>query len=206
MNLALACRHRRPALGLTFDYGQRAARAEVRAARRFCRHYAAEHRVVKLPWLSELAPAAVADPAAPLPTREADVNAVWVPTRNGVCVAVGASFAEQYGAAVVVAGFNAEEAVNFPDNSAAFVAASNRALRYSTAGRVKLISCTASMDKTDIVERAAGLALPWEYVFPCYGGGPVPCGECASCKCTARALKRAGRGDALEAIFRAGRR
>ena len=202
LNLALASRYRKPVLALTFDYGQRAARAEVRAARKLCRRYGSEQRVVKLPWLRELAPAAVADPTAPLPPRDADVSAVWVPNRNGVFVAIGASFAENYGAAAVVAGFNAEEALHFPDNSPAFVAASNRVLRYSTAGRVKLISYTASMKKTDIARRAHDLGLPWEHLFPCYGGGPVPCGKCASCKRTVRALKRAGLGEALDAVFK----
>lgn len=201
LNLALACRYRRPALALTFDYGQRAAPAEVRAARELCRHYGAAHRVVKLPWLGELAPAAIVDEATPLPTREADVGAVWVPNRNGVFVAVGASFAESFGAAAVVAGFNVEEAVQFPDNSPAFVAASNRALRYSTAGRVKLTSYTASLDKTDIVERGLRVGLPWEYLFPCYGAGPIPCGKCSSCKRTARALERAGRPDLVDVVF-----
>lgn len=206
LNLALACRYRRPALGLTFDYGQRAARAEVRAAGKLCRHYGAEHRVIKLPWLRELAPAPIVDPATPLPTRPDDVGAVWVPNRNGVFVAVGASFAESFGAGVVVAGFNAEEAIRFPDNSPAFVAASNRALRYSTAGRVTLMSYTASMDKTDIVKKASRVGLPWEYVFFCYGEGPAPCGKCSACTRTARAVKRAGRADLLDIIFRTTRR
>ena len=206
MNLALACQYRGPVLGLTFDYGQRAARAEVRAARKLCRYYGAEHRVVKLPWLRELAPAAVVDPAAPLPTRAGDVSAVWVPNRNGVFVAVGASFAESVGAAAVIAGFNAEEAVHFPDNSRAFVGASNRALRYSTAGRVKLTSYTASMNKTDIAKRAIRVGLPWEHLFPCYGDGPAPCGKCSSCTRTSRALSRAGRGDLVAVVFKTGQR
>jgi 7-cyano-7-deazaguanine synthase len=202
VNLALAGRYRGPVLGLTFDYGQRAARAELRAARQLCGHYGAEHKSVKLGWLRELAPAAIVDPAAPLPTRLDDAAAVWVPNRNGVFVAVGASVAESLGARAVVAGFNAEEAAHFPDNSPAFVAASNRALRFSTAGRVVLMSYTGKMDKTDIVRRAIRVGLPWEHVFPCYGEGPGPCGKCSSCARTARALRRAGRPDLVKAVFK----
>jgi len=204
VNLALAGRYRSPVLALTFDYGQRAARAEVRAARKLCSFYGIESRVVRLPWFRELLPRRLAETGAPLPSRPADVEAVWVPNRNGVFVAVASAFAEASGAPAVVAGFNAEEAAHFPDNSPSFVSACNRSLRYSTAGRVKLISYTGSADKTEIVKTALRLGVPLEHVYPCYGEGPRPCGRCASCRRTADALVNAGRADLREKIFAAG--
>ncbi len=201
LNLALANRYRRPATALTFDYGQRAARGEIRAAQRLCRFYGVPYRVVKLPWLSELAPPAIVEAGAPLPSRPADVDAVWVPNRNGVFVAVAAAFAERLGAPTVVAGFNAEEAVRFPDNSREFISASNRALRYSTRGRVRLMSYTSALDKVAIAKKAAALGVPLHYIYPCYGEGPRPCGRCASCRAAATALSRAGLAEVLGKIF-----
>jgi 7-cyano-7-deazaguanine synthase len=129
-----------------------------------------------------------------------------VPNRNGVFVAVAAAFAEALGAPVVVAGFNAEEAALFPDNSRPFISACNRSLHYSTAARVKLISYTSSANKTEIVERGLRLGVPLEYVYPCYGEGPRPCGRCASCRRTAEALTNAGHGDLCIKIFEKRRR
>jgi 7-cyano-7-deazaguanine synthase len=192
VNLALARRYRAPILALTFDYGQRASRAEIRAARALCSFYGVEGRVISLPWLRGLLPRRLAERGAVLPTRFSDADAVWVPNRNGVFVAVGAAFAEAFGARAVVAGFNVDEAAQFPDNSQAFVAASNLALRYSTKAKVKLMSYTASLGKAAIAERAVRLELPLKYIYPCYGEGPRPCGRCASCRRTAAALREAG--------------
>ncbi len=192
LNLALARRYRPPAFGLTFDYGHRAARAEERAAKKICAHYGVDWRLVRLPWFGALLPRRLARKGVPLPSRPSDVEAVWVPNRNGVFVAVGAAFAEALGAEAVVTGFNADEAAYFPDNSAAFVRAANRALHYSTAGKVKLLSYTSSLGKAAIVKRSVRMGVPLRYVYPCYGEGPRPCGRCASCRRAAIALEAAG--------------
>ncbi len=201
LNLALARRYRAPAMALTFDYGQRAARAEARAAKRLCAYYGVDWQLVALPWFRDLLPRRLAEVGAPLPSRLADVSAVWAPNRNGVFVAVGAAFAEALGAGTVVAGFNADEAVYFPDNSAAFVKAANRALRYSTAGKVKLASYTSSLGKAAIVKRSVRTGVPLRHVYPCYGEGPRPCGRCASCRRTAAALEAAGYPELRADIF-----
>lgn len=201
LNLALARRYRAPALALTFDYGHRAARAEARAAKKLCAYYGIDRRLVPLPWFRDLLPRRLGQVGASLPSRLSDVDAVWVPNRNGVFVAVGAAFAEALGAHVVVAGFNADEAAYFPDNSAAFVKAANRALGYSTAGKVKLVSYTSSLGKAAIVKRAVRMGVPLRYVYPCYGEGPRPCGRCASCRRTAAAVEAAGYPELREEIF-----
>ena len=200
-NLGVAA-HRFPSLlALTFDYGQRARGPETKAARSIAASFGATHKVVRLPWLGELAPAAITDITVPLPTRPGCVRRLWVPNRNGVFVAVGAAYAEKYNAPLLITGFNAEEAADFPDNSIAFVRAANRGLRYSTGGRVRLVSFSTRMDKLTIIRKALALDVPLEKVYPCYTEGPRPCGRCVSCRRMAKSLRGAGFPDVAVKLF-----
>ena len=173
-------------LALTLDYGQRAARREIAAAGRIAARGNVEHLVIRLPWL---AGGALTDRGRPLPRpdlrRAADVRAsaraVWVPNRNGVFIAVAASVAERRGADAVIVGFNREEASTFPDNSAAFLRATNRALAFSTANRLRVVGPTAAWDKARIVREARLRGFDLSGIWPCYGGGRRWCRRCESC-------------------------
>lgn len=191
-------------LALTADYGQKAVRQEVRAARRVSEVYGVPHEVVEIPWLAQLGRSALTDGREAVPeiassqldslTRiQETAKAVWVPNRNGVLLNIAAAFAESMGANRVIVGFNAEEAVTFPDNSAEFLAAASGALRYSTyGGAVKAVSYTTEWSKTQIVARLAGLTsprFPMDLIWSCYEGGEQACGRCESCQRFLRASR-----------------
>jgi len=173
------------------DYGQRAARREQAAAAALAVRRLWPFRRLELPWLGELAAAAgsaLSPAGGELPTGTAErpgdarsAAAVWVPARNAVFVAIAAAIAETLGAAWVVTGWNAEEAATFPDNSAAFAAASDAFLAYGTRTRVRVQSPTLAMDKLAIVAAARRLGLLPDDVWSCYDGGEQPCGHCESC-------------------------
>ena len=93
---------------------------------------------------------------------------------------------------MVIAGFNAEEAVTFPDNSPAFISAANKALSYSTLSRVQVLSPTSDLNKTEIVRLGMEIDAPLDLVWSCYEGGEVMCGVCESCMRLRRALVSAG--------------
>lgn len=185
-------------LALTFDYGQRAARREIEAARAMASRFGVEHRAIALPWLGEITRTALCDARAeiPRPTRDAlddaprasaTARAVWVPNRNGVFIAIGAAFAEALGADRVVLGFNREEGATFPDNTQAFADAASAALRFSTLSKVQVDAPTAALDKVAILRRGIEAGAPLDLVWSCYEGGPEPCGTCESCLRRARA-------------------
>ncbi len=185
-------------LALTFDYGQKAAPREIRAAETICRRLGVPQKTVPLPWLGEITQTALVRPELEIPDaskspsgeREA-AEAVWVPNRNGVFIACGASFAESMGADAVVGGFNAEEGAAFPDNSLEFISAANRLLASSTLRRVKVISYTATSRKNEIVRMGLGIDAPLAEVWSCYGDGPEHCWSCESCRRLQRALMEA---------------
>ncbi|MBI2342485.1 MAG: 7-cyano-7-deazaguanine synthase QueC [Deltaproteobacteria bacterium] len=196
-------------LALTFDYGQRAAKREISAAGKMCRLWKIPHQVVDLPWLAEITNTALVNRSKSLchscgsrnPVKAGDpcfrrddsfgvstARAVWVPNRNGLFINAAASFAESFGAKVIITGFNKEEAVTFPDNGPRFVKEANDALKFSTLNHPKVISFTQEMTKSDMIKYVVLKHLPIELCWPCYEGGRKLCGKCESCMRFNRAL------------------
>jgi 7-cyano-7-deazaguanine synthase len=199
-------------LALTFDYGQRAGRREAEHAGRIARHFGISHRVLPLPWFQYFQRGggllASSGEALPQPSvtdlsdagfSNASAKAVWVPNRNGVLIEIAAGFAEDSGADSVIVGFNKEEAATFPDNSLEYLAALNRALSFSTASAIEVMSPTAAMSKLEIVEAAKRIDFPTELLWSCYEAGSLMCGRCESCMRLKRAL--VGNGVMNNALF-----
>lgn len=189
-------------LALTCDYGQRAAEREIEAASQVAATLAVPHRIVPLPWVKDIATGALTDAGRPLPELSADqldstaaqrsAAAVWVPNRNGLLLNVAAVFAEAMGCDAVVAGFNAEEGTTFPDNTPAFVHATERAFGFSTRTGLRVAAPTIEMTKAEIVKAGYAAEAPLQFVWSCYEGGPAPCRRCESCLRSQRAFAEAG--------------
>lgn len=54
-------------LAITFDYGQRAAKREMSAARKICELWKIPHKAIKLPWLAEITDTALVNKKKKLP-------------------------------------------------------------------------------------------------------------------------------------------
>lgn len=184
---------RRPVpIVLTFDYGQRAAKKEIEASRAICDHYHLPHRVIQLPWLSELLPEALTSlqaleakgivPEAPQSREELfDVNRVWVPNRNGLFLNIAACFAEAMQVQAIVFGANAEEGADFPDNTPAFRDQLNEVFGFSTLSGVRVETPVGQLSKLEIIQHGIALKVPFELIWSCYEGTEVQCGQCPSC-------------------------
>ncbi len=212
VSLSLAARRVVVLAAVTFRYGQRSAEEEVKASRRVARSLGVCHRVISLPWLGRLNAGGLADPKTRIPkVSVSDLNAgrtaaasraVWVPNRNGLFINMAACLAEAWGAGIVVAGFNSEEAENFPDNGLEFVRDANRVLKRSTLNGVRVVSYVQRMTKEEIVEEGVRVGAPLGAVYSCYLGGPGHCGECESCRRLARAFRLAGQWDLIRSRFK----
>ena len=212
VSAALAAEQTNPTLALFFDYGQRAASAEQRAATAIADHLQVPCKTVGLPWLAELGQSALTrhDQTIPELTEaqldnqkesEKTARAVWVPNRNGVFLNVAASFAESLEATLLITGFNAEEAVTFPDNSEDFVKVAKEFFHYATANGVTVTSYTQQWNKEEIVREGLERHLPFEKLWSCYDAGSKQCGSCESCQRSIRAYREVGLWERMQGQF-----
>jgi 7-cyano-7-deazaguanine synthase len=182
VSAAIARRRTRPWFAMTFDYGQRAAKMEITASRKICRLLKIDHKVVKLPFFKEFGRLMLLSGKRSKISRLTRTQDVWVPNRNALFINIAASYAEYYGAKIIVTGFNQEEAQEFPDNSEGFLRAVNRCLQYSTFNKVRVKSYVLKNTKKEIYKLGVRYRAPLEHIYSCYLGGKEMCGKCASCK------------------------
>lgn len=211
-NLALA-QDFRVRIALTVDYGQLGAGRELEHAARLARHFGVEHVRFDLRPFVELTggmSALMGGQDVPVPESLDDLSvanrtaaAVWVPNRNGVMISIAAALAESRGFDAVAVGFNAEEAVTFPDNTRDYMTAMSASLRYSTANHVEVVSVTAELTKSEIVARLASREFAFELLWSCYHAGEKHCGQCESCQRLNRAVQASLSGDEKDRAMRA---
>lgn len=189
-------------LALTFDYGQRTVKKEIAASKKIAQHYGIEHKVIELPWLRDITTTSLVNTAESLPQLDSSeldtmeligesAKKVWVPNRNGVFLNIAASFADSMGFTHIVFGANKEEAMTFPDNSAAFVGEINHSFEYSTLVKPKVIAPLVDNTKKETVEIAVKHNVPLNLVRSCYTDSEKHCGNCESCLRLKRALQDA---------------
>ncbi len=190
--VALSIERFRLELGLFFDYGQLSAREEFRSAGRIAGRYGMPLERIELNWMERFSRSTLIRGKGEPPDGERGSQdpsrTVWVENRNGVFVDIAASIAASTDCRAVIAGFNAEEAVDFPDNSEAYLEAVNRALALGTSTGVRVVSPTIRMSKREIVREGLRLGIPWDDLWSCYRSGGAMCGRCESCLRLERAV------------------
>jgi len=209
--LAWALRRYDRVHALTFDYGQR-HRVEVALARKAARRLGVPHSVLRVD-LRQVGGSALTDPAIPLPRsarppdRPAGPPATYVPFRNGVFLALAAAWAEARGVRDLICGFHVADSPDYPDTTASFVRAMEKAIRAGTTAAFggpgpRIVAPFLGLGKRDIIRKGLALGVDYSYAVSCYAGAERPCGTCPSCRFRARAWKDLGREDPLLARLR----
>ena len=179
-------------LALTFDYGQKASKAEIEYSKKISEYYNIEHKIINLDWLKDITKTAlVANSRVPetgLNTKES-AALVWVPNRNSLFLNIAAAFCDSYGYEYILYGANKEEALTFPDNTEKFRASVTEVFKTSTLVHPKVAAPLINYNKNDIVRIAVEDDIPLEYVRSCYNSAYKHCGKCESCTNLKNALK-----------------
>lgn len=173
-------------LALTFDYGQKAADKEIKAAKEICKYYNIDLKTINLDWLKDITHTSlVSDKDIPvgeeLLSAENSAKSVWVPNRNGLFLNIAGAFADADDFDYILIGANKEEGQTFPDNTQDFIDAVNSEFEYSTRKHPKVVAPLINYVKNDIVMLALQNKIPLELTMSCYRQSEGHCGICESC-------------------------
>lgn len=191
-------------LALTFNYGQRAAKKEIKAAKTVTEYFNIEHKVIETPWLKEITETSLVNTSQDLPmlnSNELDnpeltqisAKNVWVPNRNGVFLNIAACYADSFNYSHIIFGANKEEGTTFPDNTQEFIDKINDAFEFSTLIKPKVVAPLINLNKIEIIELALEIDAPLYLVRSCYTDEEKHCGKCESCLRLKRALEANGK-------------
>lgn len=185
---------------LTVSYGQRHDR-EVLAAQMIARNLGVKHHLItlNLPWLVS---SSLVDRNQQIPDVALEdipkegIPSTYVPGRNLMFLSIAGSLLDAIGADAIIAGPNAIDFSGYPDCTPAFFKAAadalNRGTKMGVTEGIEVLAPLMRMSKTQIVQLAAKLKVPFELTWSCYAGGQKPCGHCDSCKLRAKGFAEAG--------------
>lgn len=123
----------------------------------------------------------------------------YVPFRNGLFLSSAASFALSMQCQIIYYGAHADDAAGnaYPDCSAVFNDAMNRAIWEGSGHQVKIEAPFVNCSKAEVVRQGLELKIPYELTWSCYEGGETPCGVCGTCRDRAAAFAANGVEDPL---------
>jgi len=128
------------------------------------------------------------------------VSPHYVPGRNGILLALAFSVAETKGAACVVIGATAEDALGFPDCRPAYLDAVQTAARLGMARAPELVAPLSARTKAEVIHLGLALGVDIAATRSCYAATAAPCGLCGACVTRAKGFEAAGVTDPATSV------
>lgn len=182
------------ALAVNFSYGANHNALEAECARWQCGQLGIELIEIDLSFMKQYFRSALLSGADAIPTGDYNADnmaATVVPFRNGIMLSIAAGLAESRGLdTVMIANHSGDHAI-YPDCRPEFIAAMGQAVEAGSGGKVRLSAPYTGISKTEIARRGLRMAVDYSHTYSCYKGTPTPCGECATCRERAAALRAA---------------
>lgn len=164
---------RRPELCLTLDYGQRAARAEVKAASEVCRRLGLRHEAIQVP-ISGLGSGILAGRVQ----TEFSAHAEFWPFRNQFLLTLGAMHALRSAMQTVLIGTVASDQRHI-DGSESFIK-QIAALISMQEGNVEVLAPAQHLTALELVMKSRVDASVLGWAHSCHSGN-LACANCPGC-------------------------
>ncbi len=134
-----------------------------------------------------------------------DLPSTYVPFRNGVFLSIAAALAEKERCDAIFIGVVQEDSSGYPDCSASFIGAFERALDLGTSRgfHPRIKTPLVHLSKAQIVSLALRIGVPLELTWSCYDREDAACGLCDSCLLRLKGFAGAGAKDKIPYAIKA---
>ena len=134
-----------------------------------------------------------------------DLPNTYVPFRNGVFLSIAAALAEKERCDAIFIGVVQEDSSGYPDCSAGFIGAFERALELGTSRdfHPRIKTPLVHLSKAQIVSLALEIGVPLELTWSCYEREDAACGLCDSCLLRLKGFAGAGAKDKIPYVIEA---
>ena len=174
---------------LTFNYGQKAFKAELKASKEICEKMNWHHEVIDLDWLGKISNSSLNTDEDIIEVDASDLDDFEKSSESASNVWVPA-YAESLKAEAIIVGWNSEEGLTFPDNSKRYLNKFNELFEVGSPDRVEIKAPCIDLTKEEIVKLGFEIDAPMDLSYSCYKGDLNPCGVCESCMRRKRAFKK----------------
>ena len=132
-----------------------------------------------------------------------DLPSTYVPFRNGVFLSIAAALAEKERCDAIFIGVVQEDSSGYPDCSAGFIGAFERALELGTSRdfHPRIKTPLVHLSKAQIVSLALEIGVPLELTWSCYEREDAACGLCDSCLLRLKGFAGAGAKDKIPYVI-----
>ena len=132
-----------------------------------------------------------------------DLPSTYVPFRNGVFLSIAAALAEKERCDAIFIGVVQEDSSGYPDCSAEFIGAFERALDLGTSRdfHPRIKTPLVHLSKAQIVSLALEIGVPLELTWSCYEREDAACGLCDSCLLRLKGFAGAGAKDKIPYVI-----
>ena len=190
-----ALKNYKEVLAVSFDYGQR-HKKELECAASIAAELGAEHTVIDLSELNQLAPNSLTRPeiAVDKEAPEEGTPNSFVEGRNLLFLTYAAIFAKTHGVTDIITGVSQSDFSGYPDCRDSFIKSLNVTLNLAMDYEFVLITPLMWIDKEatwKMADELGAFDLVRNKTLTCYNGiiGDG-CGDCPACKLRRRGLER----------------
>lgn len=192
-----------PLKAVTFDYGSKHNKQELRSAKYHAGRLGIDHIVISMDFINEHFKSNLLKDGGEIPEghyADSNMKKTVVPFRNGIMLAIAAGIAESEESELIYVGSHFGDHAVYPDCREDFVRSIKEAIIHGTYNSPVVMAPYTERSKADIAALANRLGYDYWNTYSCYKGGAVQCGRCSTCFERREAFYLAGVEDPTEYI------